>query len=328
MNMTSVLFPKIQRMPTEEIRMTLLEIFCDIDDFCLWFVPAWESRMLPPADRNVRHRPGQLCLSEVMTILVLFHRSHYRTFKHFYTEYVLTSLRGEFPGLVSYSRFIEFIPGTIVPFCAYLQRRKGEDTGIAYIDSTPLRVCHNRRIPSHKVCKAVARRGKNSLGWFYGFKVHLIINEQGQLLAVKITPGNVDDRSPVPDMTTGLYGKLFGDRGYISHPLFARLYERGLQLVTKLKCNMKNRLMPLVDKILLRKRAIIEAVNDQLKNISQIEHTRHRSVSNAMVNVLAGLIAYTFQDKLPSLNLRTTTLKQFTALQAKTPSQAFPIIAF
>ena len=284
--------------------------------------------MLPPADRKIRRRPGQLCLSEIMTILVLFHRSHYRTFTHVYTEYVLTTLRGEFPGLVSYSRFIELIPGTIVPCCAYLQSRKGPVTGIAYIDSTPLHVCHNRRIPSHKVFKAVARRGKNSLGWFYGFKVHLIINEQGQLLSIKITPGNVDDRSPVPDMTSGLYGKLFGDRGDISQPLFATLHERGLQLVTKLKCNMKNRLMSVVDKVLLRKRAMIETVNDQLKNISQIEHTRHRSVSNAMVNVVAGVIAYTFQEKLPSLHLKATTLNKFTALCASASSQRLPIIAF
>jgi hypothetical protein len=308
--------------------MTLLELFCDIDDFCLWFVPAWERHMLPPADRHIRRRPGQLCLSEVMTILVLFHRSHYRTFKHFYTEYVLTALRGEFPGLVSYARFVTLMPGTLVPLCAYLQTRKGNGTGLAYVDSTPLRVCHNRRIPSHKVFKAVARRGKNSLGWFYGLKVHLIINDTGELLSVKITPGNVDDRVPVPDMTTGLYGKLFGDRGYISHKLFARLFDRGLHLVTKLKCNMKNRLMPLVDKILLRKRTIIETVNDQLKNISQIEHTRHRSVANAMVNVLGGLIAYTHQEKLPSLHLTTTHLNLLKGLQAKTPAYAFPVIAF
>lgn len=308
--------------------MTLLELFCEIDDFCLWFVPVWESRMLPPADHKVRRRPGQLCLSEVMTMLVLFHRSHYRTFKHFYIEYVLTTLRGEFPGLVSYSRFVTLIPGTLVPLCAYLQHRKGSVTGVAYVDSTPLRVCHNRRIPSHNVFKTVARRGKNSLGWFYGFKVHLIINEQGQLLAVTMTPGNVDDRTPVPDMTTGLYGKLFGDRGDISQKLFAHLYDRGLQLVTKLKCNMNNRLMSIVDKILLRKRAIIETVNDQLKNISQIEHTRHRSISNAMVNVLAGLIAYTHQDKLPSLNLTATHLKELTALQANTQPHVLPVIAF
>ena len=174
----------------------------------------------------------------------------------------------------------------------------------------------------------VAQRGKCSIGWFYGFKVHLIINDEGELLAFQITPGNVDDRLPVPDMTKGLYGKLFGDRGYISHKLFAQLYERGLQLVTKIKKKMKNRLMAVVDKLLLRKRAIIETVNDQLKNISQIEHSRHRSIPNAMVNVLAGVIAYTYQEKKPSLNLRDTDIKELAALQAESPHDALPMAAF
>lgn len=243
--------------------MTRVHIFCDIDDFCLWFVPLWESRMLPPADRKLRRRASQLCLSEIMTILVLFHRSNYRTFKHFYLEYVCVVLRDEFPHVVGYTRFIELIPGTLIPFCAYARSRRGEVTGIAFVDSTSLKVCHNRRIHSHKVFKALAQRGKNSMGWFYGFKLHLIINECGELLAFKFTAGNVDDRKPILDMTTGLYGKLCGDNGYLSQKLFEQLYERGLQLITKLKKKMKNRLMPVLDKILLRKRAIIETVNDQ-----------------------------------------------------------------
>ena len=144
------------------------------------------------------------------------------------------------------------------------------------------------------------------MGWFYGFKLHLIVNECGELLAVKVTPANVDDREPVPDMTAGIFGKLFGDKGYISQQLFDLLFERGLQLITKLKKNMKNKLMPLMDKILLRKRAIIETINDQLKNISQIEHTRHRSIAGFMVNLLGGLIAYTYHDKKPSLSINTT----------------------
>jgi len=290
--------------------MTRLEIFCQVDDFCLWFVPRWERHMLPPADRTIRQREGRLCLSEVMTILMLFHRSNYRTFKHFYQEYVCVSLRADFPNLVSYQRFIELVPGAFVPLCAYLQSRKGEVTGIAFVDSTSLKVCHNRRIHLHRVFKDLAQRGKTSLGWFYGFKLHLIINDQGELLAFKVTPGNVDDRTPLPDMTKGLYGKLFGDKGYLSQTLFERLYERGLHLVTKIRQNMKNRLMPLVDKLLLRKRALIETVNDQLKNISQIEHSRHRSVTNAMVNLITGLLAYTFQEKLPSLHLRADDLNE------------------
>ena len=282
--------------------------------------------MLPPVDRTIRQREGQLCLSEGMTILVLFHRSNDRTVKHFYQEYVCASLQADFPKLVSYQRLIELIPGAVVPLCAYLQSRKGDVTGMAFVDSPALKVCHNRRIHLHRVFQDLAQRGKTSLGWFYGFKLHLIINDQGELLAFKVTPGNVDDRPPLPEMTKGLSGKLFGDKGDISHTLFERLHERGLHLVTKIRQNMKNRLMPLVDKLLLRKRALIEPVNDQLKNISQIEHSRHRSVTNAMVNLIAGLLAYTFQEKLPSLNLRADDLNELALAGEHYDCLAFPMV--
>jgi hypothetical protein len=139
-----------------------------------------------------------------------------------------------------------------------------------------------------------------------------VVNDRGELLAFRITPGNVDDREPLPELTQGLTGKRIGDRGYISYRLFHELWERGLQLITKIRKNRHNKLMPMVDKLLLRKRAIIETINDQIKNIQQIEHTRHRSVVNAMVNVLAALVAYTHQPGKPSLNLSQNELKLLT----------------
>jgi hypothetical protein len=211
---------------------------------------------------------------------------------------------GAFPRLTSYSRFIELMPAALVPLCGYLQTRKGQCSGIFFIDSTSLKFCHNRRIHSHKVFQGCARRGKTSVDWFYGFKLHLIINDCGELLSLRVTPGNVDDRRPVPKLVKELFGKLFGDKGYISHTLFETLYERQLQLVTKLKRRMKNRPISMFDKIMLRKRAIIESVTDQLKNISQIEHSRHRSVANCFVNLIAGLVAYIYREKKPSLNIR------------------------
>jgi hypothetical protein len=211
---------------------------------------------------------------------------------------------GAFPGLTSYTRFVELMPSALVPLCGYLQTRKGECSGISFIDSTSLRVCHNRRIQSHKVFADCARRGKTSVDWFFGFKLHLVINDCGELLSIRLTPGNVDDRQPVPELVKDLFGKLFGDKGYISQPLFETLYDEGLQLVTKLKKKMKNRLISIFDQIMLSKRAIIESVIDQLKNVSNIEHTRHRSVVNCFVNLIAGLIAYTYREKKPSLNIR------------------------
>jgi hypothetical protein len=195
-----------------------------------------------------------------------------------------------------------------LPLAAFLHTRFGSCTGVSFIDSTSIKICHNLRIKSNKVFRELAKRGKTSTGWFYGFKVHLVINDCGESLAVMITPGNVDDRKPVPRLARRLWGKLFGDRGYISKELFESLWDQGLQLITKIKKNMKNKLMPMLDKVLLRKRALSETVNDQLKNICQIEHTRHRSVKNFVVNLLAALIAYTYQEKKPSLDLHPDAL--------------------
>jgi Transposase DDE domain len=245
-----------------------------------------------------------------MTLLVWFHASHYRTFKHFYLEQALRELRMDFPPLPSYTRFVELIPMTLVPLCSYVPTRQGQATGIQFIDSLPIRVCHHRRIRSHKVFAGLAQRGKGSMGWFYGFKLHLVINEQGEWLGLTLTPGPVDDRRPVRKLVRPLWGKRLGDRGYLSQELFDQLWAQDLQLITKLKRNRKNKLVPRLDKVLLRKRALMECVNDQWKNISQIEHTRHRSAANGIVNMLAAVVAYTFQPKKPALDLFTKHGKQ------------------
>ena len=287
----------------------ILPLFSDLDDFCQSFEPTFKTKQLESGTVG-RHRQSTLTLSEVMTILVWFQQSGYRTFKDFYLKEVCLHLRDEFPDLVSYNRFVELMPAALVPLCFFLQTRKGKTSGIAFIDSLPLAVCHNRRILSHKVFATVAERGKSSVDWFFGFKLHLIVNDQGELLAFHLTPGNVDDRKPVPKLAKGLFGKLIGDRGYISKSLQEVLSEQDLHLITKIKKNMKNRLLSVFDQILLRKRALIETINDQLKNICQIEHTRHRSRANFLVNVIAALIAYTYREKLPSLNIRVKELER------------------
>lgn len=282
--------------------MSVLELFCHVDDFCQWFEPHWHQTLLREGAIK-RIRRTELTTSEIMTIVIHFHQSHYRDFKAYYQEYVLRQLHGEFPKLVAYNRFVELMKRVLVPLMAYFYHCKGRCTGISFVDATPLAVCHNRRIGRHKVFDGLASRGKTSMGWFYGFKLHVVVNDQGELLAFHLTPGNVDDRKPVPQMVHDLFGKLFGDKGYISQTLFESLLAHGVELVTGVRSNMKNRLLPLTDKLLLRKRAIIETINDQLKNISQIEHSRHRSPVNFLVNLLAGLIAYCHQPKKPSLNL-------------------------
>ena len=283
--------------------MSLLELFVSVDDFCQIFLPVWEQKLMADGSKK-RRRTGQLSISEIMTIIIYFHQSRYRNFKAYYTAYVCKHLCSEFPNLVSYERFVILMPSALGPLSAYLKSLYGSCSGLSFIDSTALEVCDNHRIHQHKVFSGLAERGKGSMGWFYGLKLHLVINDRGEILACQITPGNVDDRKPVPVLCKRLFGKLIADRGYISQPLFEQLLDTfNVQLITRLKKNMKNRLMPLIDKLLLRKRAIIESVVDQLKNISQIEHTRHRSPTNAFINILAGLIAYCHQPKKPSLDI-------------------------
>ncbi len=187
---------------------------------------------------------------------------------------------------------------------AYLLHRKGSVTGIAFVDSTTIAVCHNKRIARNCVFRGLAKRGKSTAGWFYGFKLHLIVNDQGEILSFLVTPGNVADVAVVEKLSKGIVGQLFGDMGYISAKVGKRLLEQGLHLFTNLRSNMKQKLLPIREKILLRKRFIIETINDQLKNISQIEHTRHRSIGNFFVNLLGGIAAYTHQAKKPRLKFK------------------------
>ncbi len=289
--------------------MNVTQIFCDADDFCQEFIPNWEKTRLEEEKKGdektkTRIRARSVCESEIITLVVCYHLSGYRTFKWFYQKHAQKYLLADFPGLPSYNRFVELMSGVLMPIAAFMQGRCGTGKGIAFIDSTPLCVCKNIRIPRHKTFKDVAGRGKSSTGWFYGFKLHIIVDDCGEILSFSITRGNVDDRIPVPKMVKNLIGKLFGDKGYISKKLTELLALDDVELITKLKKNMKPKVIALFDKIMLRKRSIIETINDQLKNISQIEHSRHRSLTNCMINVVAGLLAYSYQEKRPSINIR------------------------
>jgi len=283
--------------------MSILDLYCSVDAFWRRFEPLWERELLASGQRR-RRRATRLHPAEILTILILFQQSGYRTFKVFYLEHVQIHLRHEFPQLVTYTRFVDLMPRFLVPLAVYLHVQRGECTGISFIDSTALAVCHPARIQQHRVFRVDARRGKTSVGWFYGFKLHLVVNDRGELLAFCLTPGNLDDRRPVPRLVHRLFGKLFADKGYISAPLAEQLFlAQGLRLITKLRKTMRNVLLPYADKLLLRKRALIETIIDQLKNVCQVEHSRHRSPLNFLVHLLAGLVAYCHQPKKPSLRL-------------------------
>lgn len=284
--------------------MILTKLFVEIDDFMQVYEPEIKKHLIGNGAMR-RDRKGKLTLSEVMTLLVYFHMSGYRNFKEYYLKHVYVYMKGAFPDLVSYKRFVALIAKAMLPLASFMKNRRcGECSGVSFVDSTTIEVCHVRRIHQHKVFKGLAQRGKSSTGWFYGFKLHLVVNECGEILHFVFSPGNIDDRNEkvMGKLTQKLFGKLFGDKGYLSNKLFEFLWDKGIHMMTKLKRNMKNILMPIIDKLLLRKRALIESINDQLKNISQLEHTRHRSPMNAMVNWISALVAYSYQEKKPSIN--------------------------
>ena len=282
----------------------LTELYCLMDDFCKEFEPEMNARLLASGQCK-RKRAASLSVAELMTLVVLFHQIRYRQFKSFYLCHACMHLRREFPNLPSYHRCLELLPRCALALAALFDRLKGRCTGISIIDSTAIKVCDNRRIKRHHVFKDIAQRGKSSTGWFFGFKLHAVINNHGQLLDIKLTSGNVNDRTPVLDMAKSLFGNLYADKGYLSKKLADKLREAGLQLLTKVRRNMKPVKHTAQDAAILRRRSLIETVFDELKNLCQIEHTRHRSTSNFVVNLLAGIVAYCLMPNKPSLNLPT-----------------------
>lgn len=283
----------------------LEEIYCYVDDFHKEYAPLIKSSLIASNKRH-RNRPSKLSAPEVMTILILFHQSHYRNFKHFYLNFVCNHLKDAFPELVSYNRFVELQSRCLVYLTLLSKLYQPSKTGFYFIDSTPIEVCHIKREKQHKVFKTEALKSCSTKGYYFGFKLHIVVNDIGEIISFKLTSSKTDDRKPVNDLTENLVGKLVADKGYISQKLTGSLSERGLELITKVRKNMKPRVLSAFNKALLRKRSIIESVNDQLKNISQIEHTRHRSIYNFMTNMLAGIIAYNFKPKKPSINIEIT----------------------
>jgi hypothetical protein len=284
----------------------ITEIFFVTDNFCNEFKNEYSKLSTPKlqGNKDTRNRAASMCDSEIITLLIAFHSGQFRNFRHFYTEYVCVHLKNDFPGLVSYNLFIELSHRHALVFMLFIQyARKGTCTGISFIDSTVLRVCHNKRIKRNKVFKGVAEVGKSTMGWFFGFKLHLIINDKGEILSFYLTKGNTDDRDvkTITEMTMEIFGKLFGDKGYISKALSDLLFGNGIQLITQVRRNMKTKALSNEEKILLRKRSVIETVNDELKNICQVEHTRHRSISGFLLNIMGAIAAYSFFPKKPSI---------------------------
>lgn len=276
-------------------QINLLDLFCYVDDFCKEFEPQWHQNAL--GKKGIK---CDLSMSEVLTILILFQFSGFKTFKYFYA-FLQQNHKKDFPRLLSYSRFIEIERHFLVPLISFLEFHFVDSSENSYVDSTPLKICHNKRIYSNKVFKKMARRGKSTMGWFFGFKLHIAINPAGELLNAQITKGNVDDRKVIPKLCKNIKGRLFGDKGYISQKLFEEMLEQGLRIVTALRKKMKPKLMIFGESELLKKRSVIESVFHILKDILLLNHTRHRSPINFMVNIVGALCAYCLYPHKPAI---------------------------
>jgi hypothetical protein len=286
----------------------IIEIFCKIDDFMLEYdIAVAQAGISTNETHKRRNRKFTMSESEVMTIMILFHLKSYRNLKHFYANHICKHMQDFFPKCVSYNRFVELQKRVVQPLAVYLKMRGlGKCTGISFIDSTPLKVSHIKREKQHKVFEGIAEKSFGTMGWYYGFKLHLIANDKGEIVDFLFTKANVDDRQPLKDKTfhEKIFGKIFGDKGYLGQDLFDKLFIDGIHPVTKVRKNMKLKKMEFIDRVILRKRAVIESINDVLKNICYIEHSRHRSFTNFMGNLVAGLTAYSFLDSKPSVNIQ------------------------
>jgi hypothetical protein len=279
---------------------SITEIFCFVDEFCKIFQQELEKKSLPGGKKKRKPtRVPSLTISEIVTILIFYSFSPCKNFKFYYENCVKES---DFPGRVSYNRFIELQPRAFQVISALASSCKGKETGRYFVDSTMIPVCHNKRIYKHKVFKNMAKTGKSTMGWFFGFKLHLAINERGEIMNLEITKANQTDVGMLETLVKNLCGKVFGDKGYISDKLFKRLLEQGLKLITGIKKNMKNQLMEMDDKLMLRKRSLVETVFDILKNKFNLVHTRHRSPINFAMHLAATLIAYQCRKNKPSIS--------------------------
>ena len=274
-------------------------MFDGYDDFVQGIQEEINSQSLPSLKKITR--TPDLTDSEIVTITLMFQESPCRNFKYFYQSY-LQLYKQEFPKMPSYERFVSLMPRVLHLLTLLLYSLLSPGKGIGFMDATSIAVCHPKRISRNKVFKEIAALGKTTKGWFFGLKLHIIVDEKGNLMRVKLTPGNTDDRKVVDQMTDGITGLLVADKGYLSKELFLRLYRRGIKLVTGIKKNMKNVLILWQEKLLLRKRSLVETVFDYLKNKLQLEHTRHRSPINAFIHIISTLICYQLKTSKPSIS--------------------------
>jgi hypothetical protein len=288
--------------------LKLTEIFIACDDFCQEF----QHYSISQAYQQPAKKERQMSESEMMSILIFYHHSGMKCFKYYYEQIILKLLRSYWKKPYAYAAFVAQIPRVNLLLFAFLSAcRLATTTQANYIDSTKLVVAHNRRKQKNKTFQGLARTGKTSTGWFFGFKLHAVINQQGQLVVFRITPANVADNNHnlLTQLTQRRQGFLYGDKGYLT-ALAEKFKERGLELITKYRRTMGLQPLSCQKYYYLQHRGLIETVFGCLKNLCNLDHTRHRSPLNFFVNIWSALIAYTFFDVFPAITPFRERLEQ------------------
>lgn len=299
-----LIFKQLNKIYPMKSQDKVTEIFFIVDEFLQVFNKYLKRYLVEDKNSKRRNRKYTMSDSEIITILILYHLYNYKNFKSYYLECVQVRMKHLFPNTVSYNRFLELREKVFFPMVCLLKNKLlSKCTGKSFVDSTTLKVCDIHRVYIHKTFKHYAIKGKSSMGWFYGFKLHIICNDKGEIINFMVTKGNVDDREPLKNkyFLKDIKGKIYADRGYVSSEIFSKLYEQGIELITKLRSNMKNKLMDIKDRILLNHRGLIESLNNKLKSGCQIEHTRHRSLGGFLTNIITSLCAYHFMPNKPHL---------------------------
>jgi hypothetical protein len=276
----------------------LVATYVVVDDFIKSFDKYLTSQLVLGGSQ--KRRTPEITDAEIMTIIICFHNSRYRDFRNYYS-----CIRGYykhyFPKMCSYNRFVELMKRVSLQLLLFFKCSKAQCDGVSFIDSTPIRVCKNKRIYTHKVFNGLAKRGMSSMGWFFGFKLHIVINSKGGIINFFISSGNTDDRKPAVDLCKDITGKVYGGRGYISSNLFKEFMNNGIRFFTALRTNMKPKMVTLEDSVNIGKRSLVESVFNMLKNSCQIEHSRHRSPANAMIHLVSGIISHNLRKLIPML---------------------------
>lgn len=279
------------------------ETFYFVDEFCKFFEEWFRKSTISNNHKRRKKRRGVrktwLHLSEIATIVILFHTSGYKCFKEYYS-YIRMHHGNDFKNLVCYDRFVSLMKRAFPVLTLMLRALLGKATEVMFLDSTPYVVSKMSRASRHKVFKDMAAISKNSVGWYFGLKLHFLFNIHGEIVNLRVTKANVDDRIGARDLLQELIGKVFGDRGYIGKDFFKSMYESGVHIVTKIKAKMKNILMDIWDKFYLKKRSIVESIFSSIKSCNTFEHSRHRSVQNAFCHILSALISYQLRSDKPS----------------------------